>query len=79
MGIPSLTWPKPIRKGMEADRHPICGVDYPRTFQDMEERFREDAACREYIRLLRWPDEFVCPHCLAQDTFYVGTLKGSSG
>ena len=31
----------------------------------MEERFRDDAACREYIRRLRWPDGFVCPHCTA--------------
>jgi hypothetical protein len=31
----------------------------------MEERFRDDAACREYIRRLRWPDGFVCPHCMA--------------
>jgi transposase-like protein len=48
---------------MEAGRHPIPGTDYPRTFQEMEARFRDDAACREYIHRLRWPDGFVCPHC----------------
>src|SRR5271166_6545270 len=48
---------------MEADRDPIPGVDYPRTFQEMEEQFRDDAACRDYIRRLRWPNGFVCPHC----------------
>ena len=48
---------------MKSARHPIRGVDYPRTFQEMDERFRDDAACREYIRHLRWPDGFVCPHC----------------
>jgi transposase-like protein len=48
---------------MEADRHPIPGVDYPRTFQEMEERFRDDAACREYIRHLRWRNGFACAHC----------------
>ena len=48
---------------MESARHPIRGVDYPRTFQEMDERFRDDAACREYIRQLRWPDAFVCPRC----------------
>ena len=29
----------------------------------MDERFRDDAACREYIRRLRWPQGFTCPHC----------------
>lgn len=29
----------------------------------MDEWFRSDTACREYIRHLRWPDGFVCPHC----------------
>ena len=31
------------------------GADYPRTFQEVDEWFRSDAACREYIRRLRWP------------------------
>ena len=43
--------------------YPVPGVDYPRTFQEMEERFRDDEACREYIQRLRWPNGFVCPHC----------------
>ena len=29
----------------------------------MDERFRDDAACRDYIRRLRWPQGFACPHC----------------
>src|SRR5271166_1184800 len=30
----------------------------------MDERFRDDAACREYIRrFLRWPQGFTCPPC----------------
>ena len=29
----------------------------------MDEWFRSDAGCREYIRRLRWPEGFVCPHC----------------
>src|ERR1035437_10896922 len=39
------------------------GADYPRTFQEVDEWFRGDAACREYIRRLRWPGGFICPHC----------------
>lgn len=29
----------------------------------MDEWFRSDAGCREYIRRLRWPDGFACRHC----------------
>jgi transposase-like protein len=29
----------------------------------MDEWFRSDAACRDYIRRLRWPNGFVCAHC----------------
>ena len=29
----------------------------------MDERFRDNEACREYIRRLRWPKGFTCLHC----------------
>src|SRR5271165_1384747 len=48
---------------MEDARDLVPGVDYPRTFQEVDEWFRGDAACREYIRRLRWPGGFICPHC----------------
>lgn len=37
--------------------------DYPRTLLELERRFTDDAACREYLFALRWPDGFVCPRC----------------
>jgi transposase-like protein len=43
----------------------VAGVDYPRTFQEFDAWFGSETACREYIRRLRWPDGFVCPHCAA--------------
>jgi transposase-like protein len=48
---------------MDSESYPVASVDYPRTFQEMDEQFRDDEACREYIRRLRWPKGFVCPHC----------------
>jgi transposase-like protein len=48
---------------MDGTKHPVRGVDYPRTFQEMDEWFCSDAGCREYIRRLRWPDGFACSHC----------------
>ena len=50
---------------MENAQHPVPGVDYPRTFQEMDDWFRDDAACRKYIRRLRWPNGFVCRRCEA--------------
>jgi transposase-like protein len=43
--------------------NPQPGIDYPRTFQEFEAWLGSEAACRAYIRQLRWPDGFVCPAC----------------
>ena len=37
--------------------------DYPRTLEEFEARFAEDATCREYLVALRWPEGLVCPQC----------------
>lgn len=37
--------------------------DYPRTWSELEHRFRSERACREYLAQLRWPDGFRCPGC----------------
>ncbi len=39
------------------------GVDYPRTFDEMDDWFRTEAQCRNYIRGLCWPNGFVCERC----------------
>lgn len=44
-------------------RHPVGGVDYPQTYQELLAWFPDDAACLSYLALLRWPDGFVCPVC----------------
>ena len=37
--------------------------EYPRTLQELEERFMTEEACREYLARLRWGRGFVCPAC----------------
>lgn len=37
--------------------------DYPRDLLELEARFSTEAACREYLFQLRWPDGFRCPRC----------------
>ena len=44
-------------------RHPVGGVDYPRTLQEFDRWFPSEEACLDFIRRLRWPDGFHCPAC----------------
>ena len=37
--------------------------DYPRTQAELERRFSNEQACREYLIALRWPDGFICRRC----------------
>jgi transposase-like protein len=45
------------------ERHPVGGVEYPRTLREFDEWFSSEAACVEFVRRLRWPDGFRCPGC----------------
>lgn len=36
---------------------------YPGTVIEFEEMFPTDQACYEYLRLVKWPNGFVCPSC----------------
>lgn len=45
------------------EQRPQGGVDYPRTFQEFRAWFVDDAACLDYLELLRWPGGFICPVC----------------
>ena len=38
-------------------------MDYPRTLMELEDRFSDEEACRQYLMALRWPEGFVCPRC----------------
>lgn len=37
--------------------------DYPKTLLELENRFKTEEACYEYLFKLRWPDGYVCPRC----------------
>lgn len=37
--------------------------DFPRDLPEFEARFSTEAACREYLFRLRWPEGFCCPRC----------------
>ena len=37
--------------------------EYPRTVAELESSFGTEAACREYLHRLRFPEGFRCPRC----------------
>jgi len=45
--------------------------DYPKDLQEFDARFGTEAACRNYLMKLRWPEGFVCPHCEAKKAWAV--------
>ena len=43
--------------------------DFPRDLPEFEARFSTQAACREYLFRLRWPDGFRCPRCAGRKSW----------
>jgi predicted RNA-binding Zn-ribbon protein involved in translation (DUF1610 family) len=56
----------------EGEVHPVSGVDYPRTYQQLLKWFPDDESCLRYLAGLRWPDGFVCPACGTQEFWRTG-------
>lgn len=48
---------------MERARHPVGGVDYPRTLEEFDAWFSTEEGCARYLEGLRWPRGFCCPRC----------------
>lgn len=48
--------------------------DFPRDLLEFEARFSTEAACREYLFRLRWPDGFFCPRCGGRKTWPVSDV-----
>ncbi len=47
--------------------------DYPGTLADVEARFGNEKACRDYLLKLRWPEGFVCPRCRGRSAWRTTT------
>jgi transposase-like protein len=41
--------------------------EFPTTLLELERQFPDEAACREYLTKLRWPEGVVCPVCKARE------------
>lgn len=60
----------------EERRHPVGGVDYPRTLQEFDEWFPSESACVEHLEAIRWSDGFRCPVCGGESAWR--TARGQS-
>jgi transposase-like protein len=53
--------------------HPVAGVDYPKTWQQVREWFPDEVSCLDYLARVRWPEGFTCPKCGKGDAWRTGT------
>lgn len=60
---------------MENKQWPIAGIDYPRTFNEFDRFFGDEASCRAYIFRLRWPNGYQCLKCSSKASPWV-TSRG---
>lgn len=56
---------------MEKPKGPVGGTDYPRTFNEFECFFENEASCREYLKKMRWPARYECPRCGSQNAPWI--------
>jgi len=42
-------------------------LPFPRSLPEFQRLFPDDAACAAYLERCRWPEQFICPHCAAED------------
>lgn len=48
---------------------------FPRTLQEFQARFPDEAACWEALRQARWPQGFVCPRCQGRRSAWIATRR----
>lgn len=46
---------------------------YPVNVIDFQDMFPTEKACEEYLFVVRWPEGFVCPHCMHTESWRLGS------
>jgi|SRR3989344_3712405 len=46
---------------------------YPVNVIDFQDMFPTEKACEEYLFMMRWPEGFICPHCLHTEVWKLGS------
>lgn len=48
-----------------------AGVDYPKNWDQFVDWFHDEQSCISFLKTMRWPDGFICPHCSKKKTPYI--------
>lgn len=46
-------------------------MEFPTTLIEFHDRFPDEAACWRYLKEVRWPEGFRCPHCGSAENSYL--------
>jgi transposase-like protein len=49
-------------------------LEYPKGLQEFEATFSTDAACRDYLCQIRWPNGFRCARCGSEKAYPIGSV-----
>lgn len=49
-------------------------LEYPKGLQEFEATFSTDAACRDYLCQIRWPNGFRCARCGSEKAYPIGPV-----
>ena len=49
-------------------------AEYPENLDEFEAMFPTDAACRDYLCQIRWPNGFCCPRCGGEKAYPIGSV-----
>ncbi len=50
-------------------------MEYPKTLQEFQAAFPDEAACWDRLRRVRWPGGFVCPRCGEPGSSWISTRQ----
>jgi len=54
---------------------PVAGIDYPRNLREFDSWFTDEAACRNYVYRVRWPEGYECGRCRSRAAPWI-TARG---
>lgn len=46
-------------------------MEFPTTLIEFQDRFPDEASCWRYLKQVRWPEGFRCPHCRSAEYSYL--------
>jgi len=60
---------------MSEINHEVLWTSFPKTLPEFNQRFPDEASCRDYLLQVRWGGQPTCPRCGCEKTWVVHTGK----